>query len=152
MHGHHASGDKYGDPFSRRTIFASTVQALLALFFLFVGGMKSAAPMAMLQLHHAWVASLPAPAARLVGASKVLCAAILFLGFLSRRLSWWSGVAAWPLVANQVVAALFHGVRGEIAVSGPQNLLVVLALAFIGVLRCRPQGKPAAPQQNHRIG
>ncbi len=111
------------------------LQALLALFFLFVGGMKTAAPMAMLQLHHAWVASLPVAAARLVGVSEVLCAAIMILGLCLRRFVWWSGVAAWTLLANQIVAVFFHVLRGEIAVSGLQNLLIILALGCIGMYR-----------------
>jgi uncharacterized membrane protein YphA (DoxX/SURF4 family) len=114
------------------------IQLVLALFFLFVGGMKTAAPMAMLQLHHAWVASLPEPAARLVGISELFCAAAMILGLFLRRAVWWSGIAAWSLLANQVVAVIFHVARNEIAVSGPQNLLIVVALACVGVFRCAP--------------
>jgi uncharacterized membrane protein YphA (DoxX/SURF4 family) len=122
-------------------IFA--VQFLLALFFLFVGGMKLAAPMAVLQLHHAWVANLPELAARLVGASELLCAAIMILGVLMRRAGIWSGIAACALLANQAVAVMFHIMRGEIATSGPQNLLIAVALACVGAWWCAGAEKPA---------
>jgi len=115
-------------------IFAA--QLLLAMFFVFVGGMKSAAPMAMLQLHHAWVASLPTPVARLVGASESVCASLMILGLLLRRAAWFSGVAALALVANQAAAVIFHIMRGELAGSGPQNLLIVLALSCVGAWQC----------------
>ncbi len=132
-------------------ILVFTVQLLLALFFLFVGGMKTAAPMAMLQMHHAWVASLPAPAARLVGVSEILCAAIIIMGLVLRRAAWWSGVAAWLLLANQLAGVIFHVARGEVSVSGPQNLLIVLALAGVGVVRCPALRKPPRMADNALI-
>ena len=116
------------------TVFV--LQLLLALFFLFVGGMKTAAPMAMLQLHHAWVASLPVAVARLVGISELLCAATMILGLCWRGAFWWSGMAAWALFVNQMVAVIFHALRGEIAISGAQNLLIIGALACVAVFRC----------------
>ena len=127
---------------------AFAVQLLLAVFFLFVGGMKSLAPMPMLQLHHAWVADLPAPIARCVGVSELVCAATMILGLFLRPLAWWSGIAAWTLVANQAVAVAFHIWRGEIAVSGPQNVVLILALVFIGLHRCVPQKHDVAAQQD----
>ncbi len=131
----------------------SAFQLLLASFFLFVGRMKTMAPMEMLQLHHAWVASLPVQAARLVGVSELLCAATMIFGLVSRRAAWWSGAAAWLLVANQGTAVLFHVVRGEIGLSGPQKLLLVLALAGIGVVRFLPDmGADAGRQINTTPG
>ncbi len=115
---------------------AFTVQLLLSIFFLFVGGMKTFAPLPMLQLHHAWVADLPAPIARSVGLSELVCAAAMMSGLFIRPLAWWSGVAAWSLVANQAVAVAFHAIRGEVSVSALQNGVLILALVFIGMRRC----------------
>jgi hypothetical protein len=125
---------------------AFAVQLLLSLFFLFVGGMKSFAPIPMLQIHHAWVADLPVAIARSVGVSEVACAAILLFGLFMRSLTWWAGIAAWSLVANQLAAVAFHVLRGEIAVSGAQNGLLILALVFIA-LHCRFAGNAYAASQ-----
>jgi hypothetical protein len=133
--------------FSRMVQLAAfAVQFLLSVFFLFVGGMKTFAPFPMLQLHHAWVADLPAEIARSVGVSEIISAAILLLGLFIRPLAWWSGIAAWSLVANQGVAVGFHAMRGEMSVSGLQNGILILALVFIGMQR-RFSGKANAAVQ-----
>jgi uncharacterized membrane protein YphA (DoxX/SURF4 family) len=107
------------------------VLCLLAAFFLFVGSMKMLAPMAMLLLHHAWVAHLPPVAARLVGVSEILCSLVLLLGLGFNRFVWPAALAALILLANQMVAVAFHAARGELAISGLQNAVLVAALALI---------------------
>jgi uncharacterized membrane protein YphA (DoxX/SURF4 family) len=104
---------------------------LLAAFFLFVGFMKMLAPMAMLQLHHAWVADLPPVAARLIGVSEILCSLVLLLGLGFSRFVWPAAVAALLLLVNQMVAVAFHAARGELEISGLQNAVLVAALALI---------------------
>jgi hypothetical protein len=58
------------------------------------------------------------------------------LGLVVARFAWWAGAAAWLLVVNQMIAVVFHVLRGDIGASGPQNLVLVLALILIATLRC----------------
>jgi hypothetical protein len=48
---------------------------------------------------------------------------------------WWSAIAIWALFPNHS-AMIFHVARREIAVSGPQNLLIALVLGCARVFRC----------------
>jgi uncharacterized membrane protein YphA (DoxX/SURF4 family) len=122
------------------------VLCLLAAFFLFVGSMKLLAPMAMLQLHHAWVADLPPVAARLVGVSEILGSLVLLLGLGFNRFVQPAAVAALILLANQMVAVAFHAARGELAVSSLQNAVLVAALALVAFqYACNRRHQATAP-------
>ena len=117
---------------------AATVAAalLLALFFGFVGTMKSFAPLELLKQHHAWTTALPALPGRLVGLSELACAAALVLGLLLPGRRTWITVAAVILIVNQLVAAAVHLARGETEAL-PQNAILIglLILAAAGARR-----------------
>ncbi len=117
-----------------------SIQLLLAAFFGFVGFMKAFAPMAELQVHHAWVADMQPAIARAVGWSEMLCAVglIVPVRFAARRRL--TAIAALSLFANQLVAIFFHGVRGDLAEALPQNLLLLGLLAAVSL------GRLAAPR------
>ncbi|AHE55119.1 hypothetical protein NX02_17205 [Sphingomonas sanxanigenens DSM 19645 = NX02] len=116
---------------------AWAAQIALAAFFGFVGFMKMTAPMADLARHHAWVAGLAPPVARVVGASEMLCAALLLLPGLLPGRDRWIGGAAVALIANQCVAILFHALRGDLGGAIGQNLLLIALLGLVAAVRLR---------------
>lgn len=112
--------------------------ALLALplvaLFAFVGWYKAFALIPDLAAHHAWTVWLPESLGRLVGWSEMACALTL-IGVVHSRTRPFAVVAAIVLVANQMVAALFHVLHAEQA-SLPQNaVLTALALGVIFLSR-----------------
>ncbi|WP_429594437.1 DoxX family protein [Sphingomonas zeicaulis] len=112
-------------------------QILLAAFFAFVGFMKMTAPMAELERHHAWVAGLIPPVARVVGTSEMLCALLLVVPGLLRGHDRWIGGAAAALIANQCAAILFHALRGDLAGAITQNLVLIALLGLVATVRLR---------------
>ena len=116
---------------------AWVAQIVLAAFFGFVGFMKMTAPMAELERHHAWVAGLAPPVARVVGASEMLCAILLVVPGLLPGRGRWVGGAAVALIANQCAAILFHALRGDLAGAIGQNLFLIALLGLVAAVRLR---------------
>jgi len=113
------------------TLAALPAATLLAAFFAFVGAHKAFSPLAELAQHRVWTLALPEWAGRIVGWSELLLAA----GLLAIWLPAGRGVArgaALLLIANQLVAALVHGARGE-ADALPQNAVLVGLLALVAL-------------------
>lgn len=116
-------------------------QLVLALFFAFVGFMKTTAPMPDLARYHAWVADLPEPVARLVGVSEMACALLLVLPGLLRWKGNWILGAALVLIVNQAIAMGFHALRGDLSGAIVQNLVLIgllLIVTAVRVWRFRP--------------
>lgn len=102
---------------------------VLALFFAFVGWNKAFASLADLARYGSWTVYLPELAGRIVGWTEMALALGLIAGLLpkGRKLARFSALA---LVANQIVAALFHLTHGE-AGALPQNLVLIVMLLLI---------------------
>ena len=102
---------------------------VLALFFAFVGWNKAFSSLADLARYGSWTVYLPELAGRIVGWSEMALALGLITGLLPKRhkLARFSALA---LVANQIVAALFHLTHGE-AGALPQNLVLIVMLLLI---------------------
>jgi DoxX-like family len=111
-------------------VLAWILRVLLAAFFAFVGYWKGFGPIEALAEHHAWVAGLPAWLARAVGYSEIACAAALLVPACvsTRRVALWSALV---LIINQVVALAVHVGRGEAALAGPQNLVLIALLGLV---------------------
>ena len=105
---------------------------LLAAFFGFVGYMKTFAPVAVLDQHHAWTTALPAWAGRVVGVSELACAAGLLGAIAIRGQLRWAPWIAGALVANQLVAAGIHVARGEVTAL-PQNAVLIAMLVLFAI-------------------
>jgi hypothetical protein len=116
-------------------IMSCVAQIMLAAFFGFVGFMKATAPMTELARHHAWVAGLPEPVARLVGVSEILCAAALIVPMLLRAGKTWISLAAIALVCNQTIAIFFHALRGDLAGAIGQNLVLIGLLLMLAIMQ-----------------
>ncbi|MDF8333785.1 DoxX family protein [Novosphingobium cyanobacteriorum] len=98
----------------------------LTALFAFVGWYKAFAPIPELAEHHAWTVWLPEGLGRLVGWSEMACALVL-PGVVHPRTRAFAAGGAMILVANQMIAAVFHIRHAELA-SLPQNA-VITALA-----------------------
>ena len=124
---------------------ASRIACLvLAAFFAFVGYWKAFGPIEALAEHHAWVAGWPAWFARAVGWSELACAAALAgASFTGRsRLAFWTALV---LIINQLAALAVHVSRGEAAVAGPQNLVLLAVLGLIVLHAHRADRQAAFP-------
>jgi putative copper export protein len=107
------------------------ISLLLALFFAFVGWMKTTAPLELLAAHHAWTVHLPEAVGRIVGVSELVCALLLIAGLVPAYRRPGSSTAA-VLIVNQTAAALAHAGHGEMEAL-PQNA-VLTALCASAIL------------------
>ncbi len=105
------------------------VAVLLALMFLFSGGMKVLRSRAQLVPMMAWVETMPMPAVRAIGVVEILGAIGLVLPPLTGIAPALAIVAAVGLAVLQVLAAAFHVSRGEASTIGLNVGLVVLGAA-----------------------
>lgn len=105
----------------------AALYVVLALFFAFVGWNKAFASLADLAHYGSWTVYLPELAGRIVGWSEMTLALGLLAGLHRRQVARFSALA---LVANQIVAALFHLTHGE-AGALPQNLVLIVMLLLI---------------------
>ncbi len=123
-------------------IIARIAALLLAAAFGFFGYFKSFAPRAVLEQHHAWTTALPDLAARVVGLSELLAAALLLIfgAILLTRRRVTAGVALY-VIANQGCAAFVHIARGETGALPQNAMLAGLALLIILASRTR-RAKP----------
>lgn len=101
-----------------------TVAGLLALFFLYGGGVKVVRSRERLRPMMAWVDSTPMPAVRAIGVLEVLGAAGLVLPPLTGIAPWAALAAAIGFVVLQIGATGVHLMRGERQVALNLTLLL----------------------------
>jgi hypothetical protein len=107
------------------------IAGLLALFYLYSGGMKVIRSRAQLQPMMGWVENAPMAGVRVIGVLEVLAAIGLVLPPLTGIAPWLALVAAAGLVLVQIAAAILHLSRGE-GKQVPMNV-VLLVLAAVTV-------------------
>ncbi|MFI8002900.1 DoxX family protein [Streptomyces sp. NPDC086010] len=105
------------------------VAALLALFYVYAGGMKLLRSQERLRPMMGWVDRVPMPAVRLIGGVEVLGALGLLLPPLTGIAVWLAVATAAGFVLLQVAATALHLSRGEVRETGLNVTLVVAAAA-----------------------
>jgi hypothetical protein len=103
------------------------VAGLLALFFLYAGGIKVVQTREQLRPMMAWVDSLPMGLVRTIGVLEVLGAIGLILPPLTGIATWLALVAAIGLGIVQIGGIVLHLSRGEAKVIWLNVVLVVAA-------------------------
>jgi hypothetical protein len=89
------------------------VATLLALFYLYAGGLKLVRSRTQLEPMMAWVDTAPMPGVRALGGLEILGAAGLILPPLTGVTTLLAIAAATGLLTLQTLAAAFHLSRGE---------------------------------------
>jgi hypothetical protein len=107
------------------------VAGLLALFFLYAGGIKVVQTREQLRPMMAWVDSLPMGLVRTIGVLEVLAAIGLVLPPLTGIAPWLALAAAIGLALVQIGGIILHVSRGEAKVIGLNIMLVVAAGATV---------------------
>lgn len=110
---------------------------LLAAFFGFVGWNKAFAPLIDLARFGSWTVHLPEWLGRLVGWSEMALAAAL-MAALAPRWRHLARIAAWLLIANQIVAAAIHFAHGENAAMPQNAVLIAVLFVLAGTLAPEP--------------
>ncbi|WP_328304280.1 DoxX family protein [Streptomyces sp. NBC_00435] len=105
------------------------VACLLALFYLYGGGVKVVRSRERLRPMMAWVDSTPMPAVRAVGTVEVLGAIGLVLPPLTGVAPWLALAAAIGFVILQIGATGVHLARGDRRVALNITLLLAAAVA-----------------------
>lgn len=105
------------------------VAGLLALFYLYGGGVKAVRSRERLQPMMAWVDSTPMPAVRAIGVVEVLGAAGLILPPLTGIAPWLALAAAVGFVVLQIGATRVHLRRGDRQVALNLTLLLAATVA-----------------------
>ncbi len=100
---------------------------LLALFYLYAGGVKMARSREQLRPMMAWVDSTPMPAVRAIGLVEMLGAIGLILPPLTGIAPWLALVAAIGFVVLQIGATTVHLSLGDRRIT--LNITLVLAAA-----------------------
>ena len=103
------------------------VAGLLAVLYLYSGGMKVVRSAEQLRPMMAWVDTMPLSAVRVVGALEILGVVGLILPPIVGVLTWLTVAAAVSLVLVQVGGITVHLRRGEVRVLGLNVVLLVLA-------------------------
>ncbi|MFK0283821.1 DoxX family protein [Streptomyces sp. NPDC090499] len=109
-----------------------TVAGLLALFYLYGGGLKAVASRERLLPMMAWVDSTPMPAVRAIGGVEILGAAGLVLPRLTGVAPWLGLAAAVGFVVLQIGAIRVHLRMGDHQVA--LNLVLLAAAGATGWL------------------
>ncbi|GEB49125.1 MULTISPECIES: DoxX family protein [Streptomyces] len=104
------------------------VAGLLALFYLYGGGMKVVRSRDQLRPMMAWVDSTPMPAVRTIGLIEVLGALGLVLPPLTGIAPWLALAAAIGFVALQIGATRVHLSRGDRQIALNITLLLTAAV------------------------
>ena len=105
-------------------------QGLLTVMFIMAGLMKATQPLEVLVESLPWVTSIPPVLVRFIGVSEILGGLGLLLPSLLRikpNLTVW---AALGLATIMILAAIFHGSRGEFEAIG-MNVILMTVAAFI---------------------
>ena len=116
------------------TIVYWTVAAVLALFYLYAGGLKLTRRREQLQPTMGWVDVVPMRAVRTLGALEILGALGLVLPPLTGVAPVLALMSAIGLLVLQALAGTFHVSRGEVSdlwLNGV--LLVLLVLAALAI-------------------
>jgi uncharacterized membrane protein len=103
-------------------------QSLLAAMFLMTGVMKLTSPIETLAESLPWVTSVPVALIRFIGLAEFLGGLGLLLPSILKikpQLTVW---AARGLTAVMVLAAIFHGSRGEFSAIGMNVVLLAIAV------------------------
>ncbi|WP_331765966.1 DoxX family protein [Embleya sp. NBC_00896] len=103
------------------------VAGLLALFYLYAGGVKAVQSREQLRPMMAWVDSTPMPAVRAIGVIEVLGAIGLILPPLTGIAPWLALVAAIGFVVLQIGATRVHLSREDRRIA--LNITLMLAAA-----------------------
>ncbi|SOE23401.1 DoxX-like family protein [Spirosomataceae bacterium TFI 002] len=106
------------------------VQVLFAAIFIMAGIMKASQPIETLAESLPWVTSTPLALVRFIGISELLGGIGLILPSLLRIKPFLTVWAALGLAIVMVLAAIFHGSRGEFSAIGA-NIFFVIIAAFI---------------------
>lgn len=104
------------------------VQALLGAMFIMAGGMKAAQPVEALAESLPWVTSTPAALVKFIGISELLGGIGILLPSILRIKPSLSVLAAYGLALVMLLAAFFHGSRGEYSAIGVNLFMMALAL------------------------
>ncbi|WP_405486386.1 DoxX family protein [Streptomyces sp. NBC_00096] len=104
------------------------VAGLLALFYLYGGGVKLVRGRERLRPMMAWVDSTPMPAVRAIGTVEVLGATGLVLPPLTGIAPWLAVAAAIGFVVLQIGATGVHLARGDRKVALNVSLLLAAAV------------------------
>ena len=107
------------------------VAGLLAVLYLYSGGMKLVRSAQQLRPMMAWVDGMPLSTVRVIGLLEVLGVVGLILPPLVGVLTWLSVAAAVGLVLVQIGGITLHLRRGEIRVLGLNVALLVLAVVEV---------------------
>ena len=105
-------------------------QVLLGLMFIMAGATKSFQPVEALAESLPWVTSTPLGLVRFIGISELLGGLGLLLPSILRIKPFLTVWAAIGLGTVMVLAALFHGSRGEFSAIGV-NVVMIAMFAFI---------------------
>lgn len=103
------------------------IAALLAIVYLYSGGLKAVRSQGQLQPMMKWVGQVPMPYVRVIGVLEILGAAGLIVPPLVGIAPWLALAAAIGLVLVQVGAIILHLARGEARQLGFNAALLVLA-------------------------
>ncbi|MEU9379793.1 DoxX family protein [Streptomyces sp. NPDC048279] len=106
-----------------------TVAGLLALFYLYAGGLKAVRSRERLRPLMAWVDGMPMPAVRALGAVELLGALGLVLPRLTGVAPWTAVAAAIGFVVLQLGAIRVHLRTGDRQVALNGTLLLMAAAA-----------------------
>lgn len=104
------------------------VASLLALFYLYGGGVKLVRSKEQLQPMMAWVDTTPMPAVRAIGAVEVLGAVGLILPPATGIAPWLALVAAVGFVVLQLLATRVHLRRGDRQIALNLALIAIAAV------------------------
>lgn len=105
-------------------------QVLLGLMFIMAGAMKASQPVEAMTRSLPWVTSTPIELVRFIGISELLGGLGLLLPSLLRIKPFLTVGAAIGLGIVMLLAALFHGSRGEFSAIGI-NIILMAMLTFI---------------------
>lgn len=119
-------------------------QGLFAVMFIMAGAMKSFQSVEALSEALPWVTSTPLALVRFIGVSELLGGIGLLLPALLRIKPFLTVWAAVGIATIMVLAAIFHGSRGELSAIGANAVFVVIAL-FIAWGRSKKA--PILPKQ-----
>lgn len=106
-------------------------QGLLAAMFIMAGFMKALQPVDALLESLPWVASTPLGLVRFIGVSELLGGIGLLLPAILRIKPFLTIWAALGIGAIMLLAAIFHGSRGEFEAIGFNVFMLAIALFIV---------------------
>ncbi len=106
------------------------LQVLLGLMFLMAGAMKATQPIEAMAESLPWVTTVSSGLVRFIGVSELLGGLGLLLPSILRIKPFLTVWAAIGLAVVMLLAAIFHGSRGEFSAIGV-NVVMIALFAFI---------------------